>query len=327
MAVFRDLLRRWGFVKLERYGLVVTPDDRIVATRPVALDDGAGGRIVGWRDDDLAMAELATWQAGPAARPAAHVLAQRPVQFPARLPAQRALPAATAPAMPVEVAPEAPVDEDDWEWTIALARARAAEEPETASAQSPQPQPQGPQAPAPPSAAPPSKPAKGSAKNRTTRQLPTVEEPWETVRSATSIGPAPAPMPITTTIGPAPAPAPTPTATTIGSPSAPTPSPAARVAPATVIPVPHLPSILDVGRSTWLEPVVRTTVTGPAAPPNRLAKGTAPIDADTEQIPAMSEDTVQSFPVGDHTTPGVGMPLAARAVALPSIKRRDERRR
>jgi hypothetical protein len=68
------------------------------------------------------------------------------------------------------------------------------------------------------------------------------------------------------------------------------------------------------------------TATAPTAPP-RLAKGTAPIDADTEQIPAMSEDTVQSFPVGDHTTPGIGMPLAARAVALPSIKRRDERRR
>jgi hypothetical protein len=89
--------------------------------------------------------------------------------------------------------------------------------------------------------------------------------------------------------------------------------------------VPQLPSILDVGRSTWLDPV-RTTVAAPPQPP-RLAKGTAPIDADTEQIPAMSEDTVQSFPVGDHTTPGIGMPLAARAVSLPSIKRRDERRR
>jgi hypothetical protein len=95
-----------------------------------------------------------------------------------------------------------------------------------------------------------------------------------------------------------------------------------------VIPVPHLPSILDVGRSTWMEPVVRTAAT-PAQPasPSRLAKGTAPIDADTQQIPALSEETVQSFPVGDHTTPGVGLPLAARAVALPSTKRRDERRR
>ena len=197
------------------------------------------------------------------------------------------MPAVTpvTPVTPVDVAPEAPVDEDDWEWTIALARARAAADE--------------PPAPQPAAASPPSKPAKGSAKNRTTRQLPTVEAPWETVRSATSIGPAPAP----------------------------TPSAMARVAPATVIPVPQLPSILDVGRSTWLEPVVRTTATAPAAPPNRLAKGTAPIDADTQQIPALSEDTVQSFPVGDLTTPGIGMPLAARAVSLPSLKRRDERRR
>ena len=63
MAVFRNLLQRWGFVKLERYGLVRTPDDRILSTRPAALDDGGGGRIVGWRDDDLAMAELAPWRA------------------------------------------------------------------------------------------------------------------------------------------------------------------------------------------------------------------------------------------------------------------------
>jgi hypothetical protein len=94
-----------------------------------------------------------------------------------------------------------------------------------------------------------------------------------------------------------------------------------------VIPVPHLPSILDAGRAARFEPVVRTTVTAvapaPPAPPNRLAKGTAPIDADTEQIPTvMSDDTEQSFAIGDRTKPGIGMPLAARAVALPSTERR-----
>lgn len=292
MAVFRDLLRRWGFVKLERYGLVVTPDDRIVSTRPAALNDGAGGRIVGWRDDDLAMAELAPWRPDqaprpaprPAPEPAAHAPAQGPMQFPAMPPIVR-----------VEVAAEAPVDEDDWEWTIALARARAAaEEPETVAPVPPSP---APQSAVPPAAAPLEKPAKAAARNRTTRQLPTVEEPWERAHSPATRSPSPSP---------------------------------ARVAPATVIPVPHLPSILDVGRSTWMEPVVRTTVTaGPPAPapPNRLAKGTAPIDADTEQVPALSEDTVQSFPIGDHTTPGIGMPLVARTVALSNPKRRDDRRR
>jgi hypothetical protein len=226
---------------------------------------------------------------------------------------------AIPPIVRVEVAPETPVDEDDWEWTIALARARAAaEEPETVAPVPPSP---APQSAAPPAAPTPEKPAKAAARNRTTRQLPTVEEPWETARSATSIGPAPPPTSGAATDSPAtrsPSPSLSPANATA----------AARGAPATVIPVPLLPSILDVGRSTWMEPVARTTVTAaPPAPPNRLAKGTAPIDADTEQIPAMSEDTVQSFPIGDHTTPGIGLPLVARTVALSSPKRRDDRRR
>jgi len=102
---------------------------------------------------------------------------------------------------------------------------------------------------------------------------------------------------------------------------------AARVAPATVIPVPLLPSILDAGRAARFEPVVRTTVqTVPPASPNRFAKGTAPIASDTEQIVAvMNDDTDQSFAVGDRTTPGIGMPPAARAVALPSIRRNERR--
>jgi len=92
--------------------------------------------------------------------------------------------------------------------------------------------------------------------------------------------------------------------------------------PATVIPVPRLPSIRDAERARRFEPVVRTTI-GPApAPPGRLAKGTAPIGSDTEQTPAvMSDDTELTLSIGDRTTPGIAMPLAARAVALPSIKR------
>lgn len=254
MAVFRKLLGRWGFVKLDRYGLVRTPDDRILSTRPAALDDGGGGRIVGWRDDDLAMAELTPW----GAERSAHAPAQPHVQ----IPATKALAPPTGLVTPVAVAPEPAVEEDDWEWTIALARARAAaEEPQ-----------------APPAQAQP-------------------------VQSA----------PIVST--------PTPPAD-----SAPLPR-----KPATVIPVPQLPSILDAGRAARFGPVVRTTVTAvapaPPAPPNRLALGTAPIDSDTEQIPTMmSDDTEQSFAIGDRTKPGIGMPLAARAVALPSTRGRPERR-
>ena len=100
--------------------------------------------------------------------------------------------------------------------------------------------------------------------------------------------------------------------------------------PATVIPVPRLPSIRDAERARRFEPVVRTTIgPAPAPPPSRMAKGTAPIGSDTEQTPAvMSDDTELTLSVGDRTTPGIAMPLAARAVSLPSIlKRGTEPRR
>jgi hypothetical protein len=305
MAVFQHLLERWGFVKLGRYGLVLTPDDRVLSTRAVALDDGSGGRIVGWRDDDLAMAELAPWpEGGPA-----HARAQVHVQFPARPaaippvrvallptpaipppsgPAPVAGPAASGAGMPVAVAPEAGVDEDDWEWTIALARARAeAEEPPAPEVQPPPVQAAKAEAPpmnAPPMNAPPADPA---PRGRKTRQLPAAQEFEPAAGTA----------------------------------------PAARLAPATVIPVPTLPSIFDAGRAARFEPVVRTGAQSmPPASPSWFAKGTAAIGADTEEIAAMTDDTEQSLAIGDRTTPGIGMPLAARAVALPSTKRRDERR-
>ena len=47
---------------LSRYGLVMTHDDRILSTRPAVLDDGAGGRIVGWQDGDLAAMELPSYE-------------------------------------------------------------------------------------------------------------------------------------------------------------------------------------------------------------------------------------------------------------------------
>ena len=58
-----QLLRRFGLVRLGQYGLLVTPDDRIMSTRPTVLDDGIGGKIVGWRETDLAAMELDRWPA------------------------------------------------------------------------------------------------------------------------------------------------------------------------------------------------------------------------------------------------------------------------
>ncbi len=56
MPAIEHLLKRMGFVRLSKYGLVLTPEGRIMSLRPAVLDDGMGGRIVGWRDHDLVAA-------------------------------------------------------------------------------------------------------------------------------------------------------------------------------------------------------------------------------------------------------------------------------
>ena len=43
MGAIDDFMRRRGWVKLDKYGLVLTPDDRVLSTRPAVLDDGLGG--------------------------------------------------------------------------------------------------------------------------------------------------------------------------------------------------------------------------------------------------------------------------------------------
>ncbi|MBX3154968.1 MAG: hypothetical protein KF773_03135 [Deltaproteobacteria bacterium] len=168
MPALSNLLKRWGFVKLSRYGLVLTPEGRIMSVRPDVLDDGGGGRIVGWEDADLAPAELTRWapaRPAPATAVAARVASAPPplppvrvaavtataLPIPALTPAARVVPPAppvvveppsvpAAPAAPasVEVAP-AEEPEDDWEWTIAIARARAAADDAEAAAPAMQP--------------------------------------------------------------------------------------------------------------------------------------------------------------------------------------------
>jgi len=121
MPVIQRLLTRLGYVKLDRFGLVLTPERRILTLRPVVLDDGLGNKIVGWEDHDLPAMELQNWEP---LRPAS----QRAVATRVTIP---------PPAVPPTrvVAPTGELDDDDWEWTIALARARvAAEEAEAAAA-------------------------------------------------------------------------------------------------------------------------------------------------------------------------------------------------
>ena len=155
MGAIDSLLKRMGFVRLDKYGLVHTPDDRIMSTRPAVLDDGLGGKIVGWAEGDLAAMELERWSpmgAQPVAKPK-----PLPKPIPAPAPAPVVVAAAPAPVFvapaPVVVAPPPPVvvapppvvaeepkvDEDEWEWEIAVARARAEAQEAIDSARAEQP--------------------------------------------------------------------------------------------------------------------------------------------------------------------------------------------
>ncbi len=160
MAAIENLMKRWGFVRLSKYGLILTPEGRIMSLRPEVLDDGMGGKIVGWRDRDLAAAELARFEmpaavravASPVATSANAIRVSPPVAastISPLIPAPRAvavavplasptsvarpLPSKFPPAPPitrpfVAVAPIAEPEEDEWEWEIALARARTVED-------------------------------------------------------------------------------------------------------------------------------------------------------------------------------------------------------
>lgn len=140
MPAIDRLMKRLGYVKLSRYGLVLTPEGRVLSMRPASLDDGLGGRIVGWQEGDLAAMELEKWEpARPAPKPA---VATRVAVAP-RPPVPPAPPApiiARPVAAPV-LAPEPVVEEDDWEWTIAIARARAAADEAELAAAAPLPAP------------------------------------------------------------------------------------------------------------------------------------------------------------------------------------------
>jgi len=108
MGAIDNFLKRRGYAKLDRYGLVLTPDDRVLSTRPAVLDDGLGSKIVGWVDGDLAAMELDKW--APAAMPAAAktVAVTGRLQSPERpkTPTQRPLPGvAPKQTAPVAVVP------------------------------------------------------------------------------------------------------------------------------------------------------------------------------------------------------------------------------
>ncbi|HEX3758318.1 MAG TPA: hypothetical protein VHW23_06410 [Kofleriaceae bacterium] len=361
MPAIQHLLQRWGFVKLRRYGLELTPDGRILSTRNAILDDGTGGPVVGWQDGDVSIWKLSRWAAaqavgsavatpavpaGPAKPASAKVEAA--VVAPPNRPSARVIPAA--------VAGEPVVDEDDWEWTIALARARVAvEEAEVARPPAVALRPETRRAPTPVEPARP-EPAAALPERPTLRSSATADlaasGDWRKSDSMDAIdtaieASAYEDFRISTR----------PTAETPRGIPLPRVVAAAAGSPNTVIPVPALPTV-DATRRARLEPVVRTPSSAAAA--NRFAKGTAPLDPPeppTARPAAMVvEDTIPNLsvgdrtrpgiapasrrmgsnpgaslgepvapPVGDRTRPGIALPPAARAVELPSIKRRNAR--
>jgi hypothetical protein len=276
MAVFRQLLQRWGFVKLDRYGLMLTPEGRVLTTRPAILDDGTGGRIVGWQDGDPAIFELKTCETSRAEakkpREPDHAAATPPSIPAVSDAAEPPAPAPSAPVIAVAVAPEPVVDEDDWEWTIALAKARAVET--IAIAPGPLP---------------------GLPSMAGMDRQPRVDQPgsgdhsWVAGTPPRARALTPAAMAVMTI-----------------PPREMTP----RVgAPVTVIPVPALPT-MQAAHAGRMSPVVRSI---PPASMNRFAAGTGSVDPqpEPEQRPSPAK------------RPTGGLPAAARAVELPSVKRRN----
>jgi hypothetical protein len=245
MPAISNLLARFGYVKLARYGLVLTPEGRIMSLRPAVLEDGLGGRIVGWPDGDLAAMELQKWEPARPARlpePATRVAA-----LPPPIPAPKRVAAVPAVA-------EAPqVDEDEWEWEIALARARvAADEVEAAVAAA-----TAPRVTIPPKSEPvaaKSEPIEFEDRTKT-----------EVTKVRISTGRAPTPAPVTRPAAPL---------QTRPMPVAVIPPKRPPTVPPTVIPIPKLPTLKD--RLPQIQPVVAASNGIPSRA--RFAKGTGPVE-------------------------------------------------
>ena len=368
MPAIQHLLQRLGFVKLDRFGLELTAEGRILSKRPTVLDDGGGTPVVGWQDGDFAVSELRTWQPIVKSLTLPAAPRTRAAMIPPVISATSEAPAApSARVMAVAVAGEPVVDEDDWEWTIALARARASGE-----ATQPVPRTRVASSRTRPIAVVAMKDPASSSEWPKTAPIGAID--YDS-RPVVAIPPAAA-RPRPPTASPAPAhmapaarpptpPSPRPPSAPIAltqpvsrraAPRPPT-APAARTkvtqaiahvaTPSTIIPVPTLPTVQGTAQASRLEPVVRSAQ---ADGPRRFPKGTAQVGPSTSLgmiavTDAMTEDTIPNLSiephrhsaalttgdeprssVGDRTRPGIAMPAAARAVELPSVKRRALRR-
>jgi hypothetical protein len=324
MPAIDRLMKRLGYVKLSSYGLVLTPEGRVLSMRPAALDDGLGGRIVGWEEGDLAAMELEKWEP---ARPAPKAAVATRVAVPPRPPVmptssrqpipsmivrETALPVSVAqvpsiqrpaPVVAAKVAPEPVVEEDDWEWTIAIARARAAADEVELAASSP----------------PPPAPLRfiaaktlPIAKVAEIKPDPIRSDSWPKTEPLGEIDYNDYTSPMNDIVRVARM-AHTPR---VVLPAKPTPSardyPRAK-SPATVIPIPRLPTLANPNPRPFGTPVI--SVPSVISPARRLAKGTGPYLPKTAPMMVVPEPRHD-----DDTVPGMVLPPV-----LPSMVKRAQR--
>jgi hypothetical protein len=318
MGAFESLMKRLGYVKLSQYGLVLAPDGRVI---PLASEAEPT-----WDSPRLA----------PVALPFAPTVPQpaRPRAAPPPAPP----PVPVAPPVTAALAPAPVVEEDEWEWEIAVARARAAAEgptvavPRAAAPRVTQPR----VAAAPVKAAPPLAPR---APAKPTPAPPLAAQPVIAIppRAIPVRAASPAPLPPTpptprAQVMPYVPPQTKPiaratasmrhesiettapfdyedyTSPTVEMPPPPVipiarPPRAQSASPATVIPVPKLPSLRSV-QAQRLEPVVRPL---PAAPRR--------VPASTRAPASNADPTTRTHaappPPDDRTSPSLVLPRAA----------------
>ena len=357
MPAIDKLMRKLGYVKLSAFGLVLTPEGRVLSMRPAVLDDGMGGKIVGWQDGDLAAAELERWGAAPPAqpaRPAPKAAVATRVAPPSMLPMvvrETQVPASVAPiptlikpvaaAKPVpsaarvapvdNVAPQPPAEEDDWEWTIAIARARAAaEEAQDAAVSAASAATKAVAVmPAPPKLAP----AKTLPIAKVAADAVIATDNWPKTEPLHTFDPDDFQQEAATEVVRVVKAVHTPRVVLPAKPTPPRPMPVVAApkivvtppasaqraferakSPATVIPVPKLPSIAKTPAS-HVEPVVRAPASPSVTPIRpRLAKGTGPYLPKTGEVPTIVEPEPPPLqPGGEDTVPHMVLPPVARA--------------
>ena len=355
MPAIDRLMKKLGYVKLSAFGLVLTPEGRVLSMRPAVLDDGLGGKIVGWQDGDLAAAELERWGAAQPAQPArpapkpAVATRVAPPTVPQMVVREQQVPATVAPiptlikpatpakAVPVvNVAPQPPAEEDDWEWTIAIARARAAAEEAqdaavsaAAAATKAVAAMPAPSKPTPAKTLPiakvaavpaPAAPGMDADNWPKTEPLHTFdpddfqqEVATEVVRVVKAVHTPRVVLPAKPT-PPQPMPAVAPPKTIVTPPESAQRAFARAKSPATVIPVPKLPSIAKTPAS-HVAPVVRPSASPSVTPLRpRLAKGTGPYLPKTGEVPTIVEAEPPPLqPGGEDTVPHLVLPQVARA--------------